>query len=366
MNIKTRLLAVAIALFAVSAQAQIKGAGSTFAANLYENWSLSLVKQGEMSLAYEPVGSGAGIRAAQGGTTDFGASDRPLSRGELEQAGLAQFPTAIGAVVVLTNLKGIGSEQIVLDGATLAAMYSGAIKRWDDEAIKTLNPKLDLPHTAVLPMFRTGGSGTAFIFSTYLTKVSPAFAKAFGGASELKIPGGKGVATSTEMVQAVRGAEGGIGYVDFAHAAELKLPSVQMKNQWGTALSATRESLQLAMRAADWERMVIDQNPTFELDLTNAGCPGCWPMSSLTYVLVPLKGKVANSVRVLEFFERALREGDALATREGYVPLPSRAKGVVSVAMRRWFDALEKAGGGKAKRLSLDQVPNTVMRVAAL
>jgi phosphate transport system substrate-binding protein len=360
MSFKSALLGLAMVLFSMAAQAQIKGAGSTFAAGLYEAWSQSLARKIEVNLVYEPVGSGAGIRAAQGGSFDFGASDRPLARNILEQANLAQFPTAIGGVVILVNLKGIGADQVTLDGPTLAAIYRRGITKWNDPAIKALNPKLALPNVSVMPVFRTGGSGTSFIFTGYLAKVDPAFAKEVGVTSDLVISGGKGASTSKEVVDAVRSVEGGIGYVDFAFATDLQMPSAQMKNQWGTVVSPSRDSLQLAMRAADWERMVIDQQPTFEMDLTNAGCPGCWPIASLTYVLVPLNGKATNSVRVLEFFEQALRDGDALASREGYVPLPSRAKSVVSVSIRRWFDQLEKAGGGKARRLSQDGLPDPV------
>lgn len=143
---------------------------------------------------------------------------------------------------------------------------------------------------------------------------------------------------------------GAIGYADFAHAKDLGIPTVQLKNQWGTFVSASSESLQLAMRAADWEKLLIDQDPTFELDLTDAGCPACWPIANATYVLVPIKGSNANSLRVLDFFEQALKQGDELAAKEGYVPLPQRAKNVVWLATRRWQAALERTGAAKPQR----------------
>jgi ABC-type phosphate transport system substrate-binding protein len=128
------------------------------------------------------------------------------------------------------------------------------------------------------------------------------------------------------------------------------MPTAQVKNQWGKFVSAGRESLQLAMRAANWEKVLIDQDPTFDMDLLDAGCPGCWPIANVTYVVVPLKGRDGNSLRVLQFFEQALQNGDEAATRESYVPLPTRAKNLIVLAMRRWQGSLDKAGAGKPQR----------------
>jgi phosphate transport system substrate-binding protein len=250
----------------------------------------------------------------------------------------------------MANLPGIPSDKIKLDGETIAGIFLGNIKRWDAAAIKALNPDLKLPPLAVMPIFRNQGSGTSFAFTSYLSKVSPQFKTTIGPTSNLNLATGQGGKTSTDMAKLVRDTAGAIGYFDYSFTAELSMPTIQLKNQWGTYVAASTQSLQLAMRAADWEKLMIDQEPTFEMDLTDAGCPGCWPIASPTYVLVPLKGKNANSVRVLEFFEQSIKQGDELATKEGYVPLPSRAKNLIGIAMFRWYAALEKAGAGKPRQ----------------
>ena len=339
-----------LALSAQCANAQVKGVGSSFAASLYLSWSKATGKAINSRLEYEPSGSSAGVKAAQEYTSDFGATDRPLSRALLEQSGLAQFPTAIGAVVLVTNVPGISSDKIKLDGETIAGIFLGSVKKWDDPTIKALNPELKLPPLAVVPVFRNQGSGTSFAFTTYLSRVSPQFKSTVGPTSNVSLSNGQGGKTFTEMAKIVRETVGTIGYFDYSYAVDLALPTVQLKNQWGKYVAASVQSLQLAMRSADWEKLMIDQDPTFELDLTDAGCPGCWPIASLTYVLVPLKGKNLNSVRVLEFFEQSLKEGDEIATNEGYVPLPNRVKNLIGLSMNRWFATLDKAGAGKPRQ----------------
>ena len=358
-------LGAALVLCVSGANAQIKGAGSTFAANLYGSWGQAVAKS-DARIDYQPVGSGGGVKAAQDRSVDFGASDRPLPRSALEQSGLAQFPTAIGGVVLMTNITGIASEKLKLDGETLAGIYTGRIKQWNDPALKALNPELSLPAEAIVPVFRTDSSGTSYVFSSYLSKVNAPFKTTIGITSSLSVASGKGGKSSTEVATIIRATPGSIGYFDYAFAIDLSLPTVQLKNQWGKFLSASRESLQMAMRAADWEKLMIDQEPTFEMDLTDAGCPSCWPIASLTYVLVPIKGATTNSFRVLEFFEQSIQTGDDTATKEGYVPLPSRAKNVVALAMRRWYSTLEKTGAGKPQRKSHNEDQATALALARL
>lgn len=359
------LVSALLAIGSANADAQIKGSGSTFAANLYSSWSQAVAKA-DARLEYEPVGSGAGIKAAQDRSADFGASDRPLPRSALEQAGLAQFPTAIGGVVLMVNIAGVDSAKLKLDGDTLAGIYQGRIKHWNDAAIKATNPELSLPALGIVPVFRSDGSGTSFVLTTYLSKVSAPFKTAVGPTSNLSVPGGKSAKTSSDIANLVRSTPGAIGYFDYSYAVDLALPTVQLKNQWGKFVSAGHESLQLSMRAADWERMLIDQDPTFELDITDAGCPGCWPIATATYVLVPIKGRNANSARVLEFFEHSIMQGDESATKEGYVPLPTRAKNIVALAMRRWFNTLERAGVSRPPKRAQDERREASFAVAGL
>jgi phosphate transport system substrate-binding protein len=344
---KLLLASLLIVGFMTTAHAQLKGSGSTFAAELYTAWGQALAKNGVEKLDYEPTGSTAGVRAAVDRSADFGASDTPLSRAELDQAGLVQFPTAIGGVVILANVPGVAADKIKLDGATLAGIYLGRIKQWSDPAIKALNPDVKFPAQAIVPIFRDAGSGTTSVFTSYLSKVSPEFKAAVGVTSTIKIPFGKGGKTSSEMTKLLQSTSGSVSYLDFANASDLGLPTVELKNQWGKFVAATPEALQLSMRAADWEKLQIDQNPTFAMDLTNAECPGCWPIANATYVLVPAKGRSDKSLRVLDFFNQALLQGDASASKEGYVPLPSRAKSTITLSMRRWYTALGRASGPK-------------------
>ena len=344
------VVAAVLALAVSSAAAEIKGAGSSFAANLYRTWSQAIAKTGESRVDYDSVGSGAGVKAAQERSVDFGASDRPLSRGVLEQAGLVQFPTAIGGVVLIANIPGIPSDKIKLDGETLAGIYLGKITQWNDPKLKALNPELSLPALAIVPMFRAENSGTSFAFTNYLSKLSPQFKTAIGPTSSLTLVGGKSGKTSTDIARVMRETAGSIAYFDYSFAVDLSLPTMQIKNQWGKFVSASSESLQLAMRAADWEKLLIDQDPTFEMDLTDTGCPGCWPIATATYVLVPLKGRNGSSARVFEFFDESLQRGDEVAVKEGYVPLPTRAKNIVSLSMRRWQASADKGGSTKVQR----------------
>ena len=193
---------------------------------------------------------------------------------------------------------------------------------------------------------------------------SAEFKTSVGATSNFNVASGKAAKKSDDVAKAVRDTAGAIGYVDYSYASDHGLQSAQMKNQWGKFVSAGGESIQLAMRAADWVKLLIDQDPTFEMDLTNAGCPQCWPIASATYILVPLKGRNGNSVRVLEFFEHALLQGDEAAIKKGYVPLPGRAKNMISVAIRRWYASLDKDGAGRSPRRTQDEQRPTV--VAAL
>lgn len=345
------LIAWAVGLWATAASAQITGAGSSFAANLYVSWDQMVVKSNSMRLTYEPIGSSGGIKALQDRRVDFGASDRPLSRSQLDHFGFGQFPVAIGGVVVSVNLPHISSDKLVLDGKALAGIYLGAIRQWNDPALVTLNPELALPNLPIVPVYRAEGSGTSFVLTTYLSKLSSPFKDAVGATSNLIVRNGKAGKTSAEVAKIIQQTPGAIGYYDFSYASDLGLPVAQMKNQWGRVVSASPESLQVAMRSADWERLLIDQDPTFELDITDAGCPGCWPIANTTYVVVPLKG-TARTARVLDFFELALSQGDATAIKAGYVPLPTRAKNIVGLAMRRWYAVVDPSGSARPQRRS--------------
>ncbi|XVJ69184.1 MAG: phosphate ABC transporter substrate-binding protein PstS [Rhizobacter sp.] len=337
----------------IGAQAQrVKGAGSSFAAALYSDWGDQFAKPLKMEMSYSAIGSSGGVKRIIDRSVDFGASDRPLNRKDLETNSLAQFPTAVGAVVIVTNVPGIPSERIRLSGPVLADIYSGTIKNWNHPAIAALNQELSFPSLAIIPVHRSDGSGSSYVLTSYLSKVSSEFASKVGVTSNLSVVGGRAAPSNREIVVTVQGTTGAIGYTDYSFTSELGISTAQVKNRWGIYVSATAKSMQDAVRMADWELMLIDQDPTFEMDLADAPCPSCWPIASVTYVLVPLKTSNINSSWVIDLFEAALSEGDATAIANGYVPLPSRAKSIVKLSMRRWQSTLERNGAGKSQRRS--------------
>lgn len=338
-------IAIAACLALASAPSiaqQLKGGGSTFAAELYASWSHRL--KGASVIAYEPIGSSAGLKKVVAHDVDFGASDRPLGRTELDGSGLVQFPTAVGAVVVTANVPGVSVDRLKLDGRTLADMYLGKIRVWNDPAIAALNPGLKLPPVQIVPLVRGGGSGTSFTFTQYLGKTSTEFASRVGPTSDFSVPHSRTVQSNREMAQAAQAVEGALAYLDFSYASAHETPMVSLQNRWGSFVAPSIASIQDAMRLADWEKLAIDQSPTFAMDLTDAACPTCWPISTPTYVLVPLHAQGLNSERALEFFQQALDEGDELAKASGFVPLPSKAKWRVKLQMRKWLE-----GGARAK-----------------
>lgn len=314
------------------AQAQVlSGAGSTFAAPLYVAAAEKLGSKHQFSLNYSSVGSGEGVKRIQEHTVDFGATDRPLSRRELTSNGLLQFPTAMGGVVITANLPGINVAQLKLDGPALADIFLGKIKNWNDVRLVELNPGQKLPNMPVKVIVREAGSGTGYLFGSYLSRVSAAWKEGHGTASL-----GAMVATSNSgVLQSVQSSAGAIGYLEFGYAQDNKLPLLQLKSAFGTFLSPSADTIAAAVRAADWELMFMDTSPTFEIDTVNVACPSCWPISGLTYVVVPRRWvEVSKGATFMRFLEALLSDGDAVAKEENYVSLPSRAKNLVKVTLR--------------------------------
>lgn len=320
-------------LFSTGAAAQIRGGGSTFAQDLYMAWNDLPSNQRGGNVAYTANGSGEGVRAAQAGTVDFGATERPLSREELARSRLAQIPAALGGVVVIANLKPLSADTVTLNGAVLADIFLGSIKLWNDPAIRALNPNLQLPSLAISPVVRSSGSGTSFVFGSYLGKTSPKWKSAASGGAVVA-PGAAQVPSNKAMADAVLAKAGAIGFVEFSFSQELGIPAVKLVNKWGTTVSPTADAIKQTVQAADWELIRSDTDPTFELDLVDAGCPRCWPISTATYALVPLRTR--NTDRVIEFMRNGLTQGDEATEKLGYVALPTRAEGIVRAFMNRW------------------------------
>lgn len=316
----------------VSAQAQaLSGAGSTFAAPFYVAAAEKLGDKHRFAVTYSSVGSAEGVRRIQEHAVDFGATDRPLSRRELENAGLLQFPTVIGGVVITANLPGVNVAQLKLDGPLLADIFLGKIKSWNDGRLVELNPGINLPHTAIKVVVREEGSGTAYLFNSYLSRVSAAWKEGGGTA-----PSGATVAKSNGTVmQSVESSVGAIGYLEYGYAQDNKLPVAQLKNAFGTFLSPSAETIAATVHAADWELMFMDTNPTFEINTLNVACPSCWPISGLTYVVVSKRwAESSKGATFMRFLEALLNDGDSVAKDENYVALPSRAKILVKVTLR--------------------------------
>jgi phosphate transport system substrate-binding protein len=310
------------ALLATNAlAADITGAGSTFVFPILSKWSDSY--QAGDRINYQSIGSGGGIKQIESKTVTFGATDKPLETKELDQYGLTQFPVIVGGEAVVVNLPGIKPGELVLNGPILADIYLGKIKTWNDPAIKKLNPKLNLPGTAVLVVHRADGSGTTFIFANYLSKVSPEWASKVGADTALDWPSGIGGKGNEGVAASVQQIAGSIGYVEYAYAMQNKLTYTRLINKAGKTLEPNIDTFKAAAASADW---VGASSQAFNMVLVDQPGPNAWPITGATWVIVyknpPDKAATANA---LKFFKWAYENGDAAATSLDYVALPDNA-----------------------------------------
>src|SRR5476649_2323199 len=241
MMFKSLVGAVAGLAFAATAAmaADISGAGATFPYPIYAKWASLYKAQSGVGLNYQSIGSGGGIAQIKAKTVTFGATDAPLSTAQLNASGLAQFPTVVGGVVPVINVRGISAGQLVLDSSTLANIYLGRISRWNDPAIKKLNPSLNLPDEAIAVVHRSDGSGTTFIFSTFLSRVSADWKTSVGAATAVDWPVGIGAKGNEGVAGNVAQTAGAIGYVEYAYAKQNHLTSINMINKDGKTVSPT-------------------------------------------------------------------------------------------------------------------------------
>ncbi len=338
------ILALAMSLPATLAQAQsvtLNGAGASFPYPVYSRWAYKYHELSGMQLNYQSIGSGGGIAQTKAHTVDFGASDAPLKPEEIEQMGIVQFPTVMGGVLPIYNVQGIDSGKLKLDGPTLADIYLGKITKWDDAAIKKLNPDLKLPAQAIAVVHRSDGSGTTFIFTGYLSAVSPEWKEKVGAGTAVKWPakaevGGKGNEGVAGQVKAVAGA---IGYVEYAYALQNKIPYALLKNAAGKYPPPSLDSFQAAAANADWSKA----HRGFALNLNNQPGDNSWPIVGATYILAYKEyADAAKGQAVLKFFDWAYKHGGDLAKELQYVPLPAM---VVKLIEDDW--AKEIKSGGK-------------------
>ena len=305
----------------------ITGAGASFPQPLYVQWAHAYQAAAAGRVNYQSIGSSGGVKQITAKTVDFGASDSPLNAEELEQQGLVQFPTVIGGVVPVVNVEGVQPGQLKLTGEVLAEIYLGTIQKWNDPKITALNEGISLPDASITTVFRSDGSGTSFIFTTYLSQVSPAWKEKVGAANTVKWPtadsgaAGKGNEGVSTYVNRVKNA---IGYVEYAYAKQNNMSHVQLKNKAGQFVQPSQESF-AAAADVDWSKV-----PGFSLVLTDQPAEKAWPLASATFILMHKKADdAAKAKAALSFFDWAYQNGDEAAAQLDYVPLPAHVKDLV-------------------------------------
>jgi len=337
-----KILTAAGALAAVStmtaAAADISGAGATFPYPIYAKWADTYKKQTGVGLNYQSIGSGGGIKQIQANTVTFGASDMPLKVEDLNKSGLVQFPTVMGGIVPVVNLPGIKSNELVIDGPTLAKIYLGEIKKWDDPAIKKLNPSAKLPSTAIAVVHRSDGSGTTFIFTNYLIKVSPEWKDRVGNNTSVEWPVGIGAKGNEGVANNVGQAQGAIGYVESAYAKQNNLTTMKMVNKDGKVVAPEPAAFQAAAANADWAG-----TPGFYVLLTDQPGAASWPIAGATFILFHKQVQDAAAAQeALKFFAWAYANGGQMAQDLDYIPMPAP---VVAAIKKLWSTDIKDSSG---------------------
>ncbi len=301
-----------------AAAVDISGAGATFPYPIYAKWADAYKKETGDSLNYQSIGSGGGIKQIQARTVTFGATDAPLKPEQLEKDGLVQFPTVMGGVVPVINVPGIKAGELVLDGQILADIYQGKITKWDDEAIKKLNPSVALPSSAIAVVHRSDGSGTSFVFTTYLSQASKAWADDVGAATAVEWPTGLGAKGNEGVAASVTQTAGSIGYVEYAYAAQNGIPYAKMVNKDGQTVAPEAANFAAAAESVDWAN-----TPGYYVILTNEPGAKSWPITAATFILIPKQPKDdAAAAAALKFFSWAYANGDKMADELHYIPMP--------------------------------------------
>ena len=312
------------------------GAGATFPYPIYARWAHSYHETTGLELNYQSIGSGGGIKQIKAKSVDFCASDAPMKDDELAAAGLTQFPMVMGAVVPAVRLEGV-TGTLTLDGPTLAGLYLGTIKTWNDAKIAALNPGLKLPATAVTPVYRADGSGTTWIFTHYLSKISPEWKEKVGNDKTVAWPVGVGGKGNEGVAAYIQRLDGSIGYVELAYATQNKLAIAQMKNSAGKAVAPNMASVQAAAAAADWAN-----TPGMGVVLTDAPGAEAWPIAGASFILLYKdQPDAAKAAAMLKFFDYAYRQGGKAAQELQYVPMPAP---VVELVEKAWTSQVTSKG----------------------
>jgi phosphate transport system substrate-binding protein len=341
---KTRTLLAASALlagatvFGTVLAADISGAGASFPYPVYAKWADSYKKSANVNLNYQSIGSGGGIKQIVAKTVTFGATDAPMKAEDLEKNGLIQFPTVIGGVVPVVNLDGIKPGQIKIDGATLGQIFLGNIKTWNDPAIAKLNPGVNLPNTAIAIVHRSDGSGTTFLFTNYLGKVSKEWDDKVGVSTAVKWPTGIGAKGNEGVANTVAQTKGAIGYVEYAYAKQNKLTHLNMLNKDGKTVEPSIAAFQAAAAGADWSKA-----KGFNLIITDQAGEKTWPIAGATFILIHKQpADAAAATDALKFFDWAYKNGAKEAEALDYVPLPDAT---IALIRKEWNEI--KGADGK-------------------
>jgi phosphate transport system substrate-binding protein len=338
-KLATALGGVVIASAATFAQAAtLSGAGATFPAPVYAKWAEAYKAASGNSLNYQAIGSGGGIKQIEASTVDFGASDKPLKADDLDKKGLMQFPTVMGGVVPVMNLPGVKPGQIKLTGAQLADIYRGVIKTWNDPLLVKTNPGVTMPNLPITVVHRSDGSGTTFLFTSYLSMKAPHWASEVGANDSVQWPTGLGGKGNDGVAAFVKQTPGSIGYVEYAYAKQNNLAYALMQNKSGKFVAPTAENFAAAAAGAKWTAA-----PGFYLLLLDQPGASSWPITGATFILMHTKqSNPAEAREVLKFFDWAYKNGDGAAQQLDYVPLPASVKTLVRSA---WTKKIAGADG---------------------
>jgi phosphate transport system substrate-binding protein len=321
-----------------AAEGEISGAGATFPYPIYAKWAEAYKAKTGVSMNYQSIGSGGGIKQITAKTVDFGASDMPLTPDKLSKDGLVQWPMIMGGVVPVVNLEGVKPGELRLDGPTLAQIYLGKIATWDDPAIKKLNPDVKLPSLAIAPIYRSDGSGTTFIYTNYLSKVSPEWKEKVGENTSVEWPTGVGGKGNEGVAALSARTAGAIGYVEYAYALQNKLIYSKLTNKEGTVVAPESKTFQAAAANADWEKAF-----GFYLLLTDQPGKESWPITGASFILMhEVQQNPQTAKQVLDFFAWSYANGSKMAEELAYVPIPDT---VVKLVEASWSKI--KDNGGK-------------------
>ena len=330
MNFFKAIVAAGLVAASTSTRAaDVTGAGSSFIYPVLSKWADAYKTASGNAINYQSIGSGAGIKQIQASTVTFGATDAPLRADQLDKNGLAQWPMIMGAIVPVVNLEGVNAGEMTLDGETLANIFLGKITKWDDAAIKKLNPKLNLPSSAITIVHRADGSGTTFNFTDYLSKVSADWKSKVGTGTAVEWPVGVGAKGNEGVSGNIAQAKGSIGYVEHAYAKQNKLAYTALINKAGKTVQPTSEAFQAAASNADWIHA-----PGYHLILTDQPGDKSWPIVASTFILMhKVPTDKAATAEALKFFSFAFEKGAKMAEDLDYVPMPAN---VIDLIKKTW------------------------------